>query len=80
MNRTYGSGLFALLDRPMNEETHLELVVACSEAIEQWEQRVSIKQLQVNLAQLTNGVVDIAVEFVLKATGQTVQTSIGGTV
>lgn len=80
MNRAYGSQLFSYVDQPLNEETRLNLIVATGEAIEQWEKRVSLKGLLLNPEAFAQGIVELLVTFVVKATGQTVQTTIAGAV
>lgn len=39
MRRDYGSRLFALLDRPVNDELHVEIYAAIAEALDRWEPR-----------------------------------------
>ncbi|EGG93498.1 hypothetical protein IMCC1989_1154 [gamma proteobacterium IMCC1989] len=53
MRRDYGSRLFDLVDAPLNEETIAEVYVATVEALQKWEPR--LKVLQVNVLTIDNG-------------------------
>ena len=39
MRRDYGSRLYRLVDAPMNDATHLDMMAATYEALETWEPR-----------------------------------------
>jgi phage baseplate assembly protein W len=53
MNREYGSGLFRLLDAPLNAATMMALKVAAVEALERWEPRIRVSK--VNISSAANG-------------------------
>ena len=46
MRRTYGSRLFALLDRPYSSSTKLEILAATAEALMTWEPRVVVEEVR----------------------------------
>ena len=46
MRREYGSRLFQLVDAPMNRSTLLDLYAATAEALERWEPRFRLLQVQ----------------------------------
>lgn len=59
MRRTYGSGLFDLIDSPVNDDTRLDFVSATAEALRQWEPRIVVERVFVKAIA---GGVDIAIE------------------
>ncbi|WP_238376423.1 GPW/gp25 family protein [Marinagarivorans algicola] len=59
MRRTYGSGLFDLIDTPVNDDTRLDFVSATAEALRQWEPRIVVERVWVRAV---TGGVDISVE------------------
>jgi phage baseplate assembly protein W len=46
LRRDYGSMIPALLDRPMNEMTVLDFVIATADALDRWEPRVRLERVQ----------------------------------
>lgn len=46
MRREYGSRVFRLIDAPMNRSTLLDVYAAVAEALEQWEPRFRLEQVQ----------------------------------
>jgi phage baseplate assembly protein W len=46
MRRDYGSRLFELVDAPLNRRTILELYAATVEALNAWEKRLLVQQVQ----------------------------------
>ncbi|HEV2681321.1 MAG TPA: GPW/gp25 family protein, partial [Rhodanobacter sp.] len=47
MRRTYGSDLFALLDRPLNVSTRMDLIAATADALSLWEPRLQVTKVDV---------------------------------
>ncbi len=47
MRLAYGSRLFELIDRPVNQMWKLEVYVAVAEALSRWEPRVDVKQVRI---------------------------------
>jgi hypothetical protein len=43
--RDYGSDIPALIDRPMNNETRLDFVVAGADALDRWEPEIMLERL-----------------------------------
>lgn len=46
MRRDYGSRLFQLIDAPMNRTTLLDVYAAVAEALDRWEPRFRLEQVQ----------------------------------
>lgn len=67
MNRAYGSGLFALVDAPLNASTKLSLIAATHEALHRWEPRVAIDTVTVSG---TAGSITLNLYCTIVATGQ----------
>lgn len=47
MNRTYGSRIPRLLDRPISKALVADIVAATAEALARWEPRINLKRVQV---------------------------------
>ncbi len=47
MRRDYGSGVFDLIDAPMNRETILDIMAAAVDALLKWEPRIHPQRVQV---------------------------------
>lgn len=50
MRRDYGSRLYELVDRPLNEDTTADIRIATVEALARWEPRVEVLQVDVKVA------------------------------
>ncbi|WP_163833288.1 GPW/gp25 family protein [Spartinivicinus ruber] len=48
MRRDYGSRLFELIDAPINPETITDIYAATAEALDRWEPRFRLEQIQVH--------------------------------
>lgn len=70
MRRTYGSRLFQLIDAPMNRSTLLDVYAATAEALEQWEPRFKLEQVQAVAAEPGSITLDLTGEYL--PDGQTV--------
>jgi phage baseplate assembly protein W len=68
MRLEYGSRLFELLDRPVNQSWKLEVYVAVTEALSKWEPRVKVKQVRVTSVSV--GHVELEVDYVLIEDGR----------
>ena len=53
MQRSYGSRLYTLVDKPLNPQTLVEIYIATAEALNRWEKRFKLTQVQVK--QITPG-------------------------
>ena len=47
MQRTYGSRLYELVDAPINRNTLVEIYMAVAQALNRWEKRFKLHQVQV---------------------------------
>jgi len=47
MRRDYGSRLFELVDRPINDELIVEIYAAIAEALDRWEPRLKLSWIKV---------------------------------
>jgi Bacteriophage baseplate protein W len=61
MLRTYGCGLFDLVDAPMNRSTILSIISAVATALKNWEPRIKVSKVALNSA--------VAGQLVLDLTG-----------
>lgn len=50
MRRTYGSRIPSLIDAPMNRATLMDIYAATAEALQQWEPRFALEQVQAVVA------------------------------
>jgi len=48
MLREYGSNLFKLVDKPINESTRMEMIAEVFDALERWEPRIRVKKVSFN--------------------------------
>lgn len=48
MRRDYGSGLYALVDAPMNKATIVEIMAATATALRKWEPRLKVETVRVD--------------------------------
>ena len=48
MRREYGSRIYQLVDNPMDDEFAIELFAATAEALEKWEPRFRLEQVQID--------------------------------
>ncbi len=51
MRRNYGSRLYELIDAPMNRQTSIEFTVATADALLNWEPRIRVIRVQVELVE-----------------------------
>lgn len=63
MRRRYGSRLFRLIDAPMNRTTLLDLYAATAEALDEWEPRFKLEQVQAVAAQPGRVELDLTGEY-----------------
>lgn len=68
--RDYGSNLPFLVDAPMNAETVTEIYAATAQALQNWEPRIQVAQVQLTSAAI--GSVQVAVTGTYLPDGQTV--------
>jgi phage baseplate assembly protein W len=59
MRRTYGSGLFALTDAPLNMSTKMDMYAATVKALQQWEPRIQVQQVSASMT--TDGQVSLTI-------------------
>lgn len=50
MRRDYGSRLFELIDAPVNRETLVDYYAAVAEALDRWEPRIQLQQVDITSA------------------------------
>jgi phage baseplate assembly protein W len=50
MRRDYGSRLYSLVDAPISRSTILEIYTAVAEAIDRWEPRIALDQIEITSA------------------------------
>lgn len=63
MRREYGSELFRLIDAPMSRATLLDVYGAVAEALERWEPRFRLQQVQAVSAEPGRIVLDLYGEY-----------------
>lgn len=63
--REYGSRLFALLDQPMNQAWQVEIYAAVAEALNRWEPRLALQQVEVHKQQDGRVLIDVTGEYLL---------------
>jgi phage baseplate assembly protein W len=61
LRRDYGSRLFELIDRPLNEETRVLIVSAAAQALNKWEPRLRAVRLTVSAAEVPHGRISLIV-------------------
>ena len=52
MRRDYGSRLFDLIDAPLNRATLIDLYAAVADALAKWEDRITVRQVDVTSSQI----------------------------
>lgn len=67
MVRDFGSRLFDLIDRPLNNETTVEIIAATAEALSNWEPRINLKRVVVSRPEA--GHMNISIEYTNTETG-----------
>lgn len=75
LNRTYGSDVPALLDRPMNGETLVDLYVAVADALDAWEPRLTL--LRVQVANASAGHAELQLDVDVAGTSDTLTIAVG---
>lgn len=50
MRRTYGSKLFSLVDKPMNQSTRMKMMAATADALAQWEPRIQLTSVTFSMS------------------------------
>lgn len=71
LRRDYGSTIPALLDRPINDETTLDFVIAAADALDRWEPRVRLERVQLVKAS-PEGVAALDLDLTYLEDGRTV--------
>ena len=61
LRREYGSRLYDLVDRPMNEETRVLIISEVAQALGRWEPRLRSVQVTVSLAEYHAGKLELTV-------------------
>lgn len=69
--RDYGSRLMSLVDRPMNQSLVSEMVAATAEALDRWEPRLRLEQIQINSVS-ADGHIDLSLVGYYLVNGQQV--------
>lgn len=72
MRRQYGSTLFELIDTPLNSNTVLFLYAAIAEALDKWEPRLKVTQIEITNIDAT-GSAPLAITGIYVPDGITVQ-------
>jgi phage baseplate assembly protein W len=75
LRRDYGSQIPALLDRPMNDATTLDFVIAAADALDRWEPRVRLERVQFVQAS-PDGVGELDLDLTYLEDGRSVSTRI----
>lgn len=76
LRRNYGSDVPALIDRPMNGDTLVDLYVAVAEALNKWEPRFTLSRIQIEEA--TAGRFQILLDGETVEGTDTVSVTVGG--
>lgn len=71
MRRDYGSRLFELIDAPVNRETLVDYYAAVAEALDRWEDRIQVQQVDIASAVVGSITLSIAGKYLVD--GQTVR-------
>ena len=69
--RNYGSRLFEYIDKPMNNEIIIQIILASAEAIDTWEPRVKLTRVLPTVND--SGHLSIDVDFTYQPNGQPAQ-------
>lgn len=65
MRRDYGSRLFELIDAPVNRETLVDIYAAVAEALNKWEDRLQLQQVDITSAKIGQLVLSLTGKYVL---------------
>ena len=68
IRRGFGSGLRGLVFQPLDMSLIQTLELAVRDAIDKWEPRVAIRNVQIGLTNREKGILTVIVEFVVRAT------------
>jgi phage baseplate assembly protein W len=71
MRRDYGSRLFELIDAPVNRETLIDYYAAVAEALDRWEDRIQVQQVDITSAAVGSITLSITGKYLVD--GQTVR-------
>ena len=71
MRRDYGSRLFELIDAPVNRETLIDYYAAVAEALDLWEDRIQVQQVDITSAVVGSITLSITGKYLVD--GQTVR-------
>lgn len=71
MRRDYGSRLFELIDAPVNRETLVDYYAAVAEALDLWEDRIQVQQVDITSAAV--GFITLSITGKYLVDGQTVR-------
>jgi len=71
MRRDYGSRLFELIDAPVNRETLVDYYAAVAEALDLWEDRIQVQQVDMTSAAVGSITLSITGKYLVD--GQTVR-------
>lgn len=71
MRRDYGSRLFELIDAPVNRETLIDYYAAVAEALDRWEDRIQVQQVDITSAVVGSITLSITGKYLVD--GQTVR-------
>jgi phage baseplate assembly protein W len=71
MRRDYGSRLFELIDAPVNRETLVDYYAAVAEALDLWEDRIQVQQVDITSAAVGSITLSITGKYLVD--GQTVR-------
>ncbi|MFN6969615.1 MAG: GPW/gp25 family protein [Rheinheimera sp.] len=71
MRRDYGSRLFELIDAPVNRETLVDYYAAVAEALDRWEDRIQVQQVDITSAVVGSITLSITGKYLVD--GQTVR-------
>ncbi|MCF6777599.1 GPW/gp25 family protein [Thiotrichales bacterium 19X7-9] len=69
--RTYGSRLFEYIDRPMNNETVIQIILESAKSIDEWETRARLTRILPSIND--NGRLNIDVDFTYRPDGKASQ-------
>ena len=72
-NRSYGSDVFNLIDRPKNAALAVDLVSAVVVALEQWEPRITVDQVTFNNAADNQLVINLYASYRLTGEAVTIE-------
>lgn len=70
MLRSYGSDLFRLIDKPINQRLVLDMYSSIAEALYRWEPRFRLTDIKLDLTEVGEGVVHLSVSGYYYPDGQ----------